>query len=203
MALLVPIAKGLYFRHLLWEDRDFTESQGFLGESLLRHKHPLSPRTAHLLCEQGHQCSLLGTGIPCAREETAIPVVTGGTSFGEFGEYRVKGVSQPTVERGSPGSLHQGKLLYQDGDRIRGRGQARWSYYSSSTLAPSRLSSDEILYIILPSSNPSPLHPAPPCAHPCWPLGPSPRNHLPFLLPCGSFCFFFFSFFPPLASGRA
>lgn len=124
-------------------------------------------------------------------------MVTGGTSFGEFGEYRVKGVSQPTVERGSPGSLYQGKLLYQDGDRVRGRGQARWSYYSSSTLAPSRLSSDEILYIILPSSNPSPLHPAPPCAHPSWPLGPSPRNHLPFLLPCGSFCFFFL-FFPPV-----
>lgn len=103
----------------------------------------------------------------------------------------MKGVSQPTVERGSPGSSHQGKLLCQDRDRVRGGGQARWSYYSSSTLAPSRLSSDEILYIILPSSNPSPLHPAPPCAHPCWPLGPSPRNHLPFLLPCGSCCFFF------------
>lgn len=102
----------------------------------------------------------------------------------------MKGVSQPTVERGSPGSSHQGKLLCQDRDRVRGGGQARWSYYSSSTLAPSRLSSDEILYIILPSSNPSPLHPAPPCAHPCWPLGPSPRNHLPFLLPCGSCCFF-------------
>lgn len=97
-------------------------------------------------------------------------------------------VSQPTVERGSPGFPYQGKLLYQDGDRVRGRGQARWSYYSSSTLAFCRLSSDEILYIILPSSNPSSLHPAPPCAHPCWPLSPSPRNHLPFLLPCGSFC---------------
>lgn len=108
--------------------------------------------------------------------------------------------SQPTnCREGIPRVLTPGEASLPGQRRVRGGGQARWSYYSSSTLAPSRLSSDEILYIILPSSNPSPLHPAPPCAHPCWPLGPSPRNHLPFLLPCGSFCFFF----PPLASGRA
>lgn len=37
-----------------------------------------------------------------------------------------------------------------------------------------------------PVSTPPLSTPAPPCAHPCWPLGPSPRSRLPFLLPCGS-----------------
>ena len=88
-------------------------------------------------------------------------VTWAGTPLGSVNGYRVEGLSQPAVGRGSPVSSYQQKLLYHDGDRAGGAGQERWSNYSSSTLALRLFPSDEILYIIIPSFNPSPLHPRP------------------------------------------
>lgn len=101
--------------------------------------------------------------------------------------YWVEGVSQPATGRGSqcpPRGKAPLSCWRQDWARRLG-----WRDSLSSTLALGLVSSNEILYIIFPSFNPFPFHRTPPCAQPSWPLSPSPRSRLPFLLPCGSFCF--------------